>query len=250
MVSAYSTTRPSTLRAARPMVWMSEEAERRKPSLSASRMATSATSGRSRPSRSRLMPTRTSNSPEPQLAQDLDAGDGVDVGVQVLDPHARLGQVVGQVLGHLLGQGGDQHPVAAGHGRGRSARGGRRSGPWSGMIVDLGVDQAGGPDDLLDHLARVLELERARAWPTRRRTWPHPLDELLEAQRPVVHGRGQAEAVLDQRLLAGAVPGVLAVQLGHGHVALVDDAAGSPWGRSRAGCRAPRPGARPSRWRL
>ncbi len=57
------TTRPFTLRAARPMVWMSEEAERRNPSLSASRMATRATSGKSRPSRSRLMPTRTSKTP-------------------------------------------------------------------------------------------------------------------------------------------------------------------------------------------
>ena len=37
--------------------------DRRKPSLSASRIATSDTSGRSRPSRSRLMPTNTSYSP-------------------------------------------------------------------------------------------------------------------------------------------------------------------------------------------
>ena len=61
--SAYMWTSPDTLRAARPMVWMSEVAERRKPSLSASRIATRDTSGRSRPSRSRLMPTRTSYSP-------------------------------------------------------------------------------------------------------------------------------------------------------------------------------------------
>ncbi len=52
----------------------------------------------------------------------------------------------------------------------------------------------------------------------------HPLDELVEAQRPVVLGRGQAEAVLDQHVLARPVPGVLPVQLGHGHVALVDHA--------------------------
>ena len=62
-VSAYMITWPSTLRAARPIVWISEVSLRRKPSLSASRMATSDTSGRSRPSRSRLMPTSTSNSP-------------------------------------------------------------------------------------------------------------------------------------------------------------------------------------------
>ena len=50
-------------RAARPMVWISEVVERRNPSLSASRMATRETSGRSSPSRSRLMPISASNSP-------------------------------------------------------------------------------------------------------------------------------------------------------------------------------------------
>jgi len=62
-LSAYMWTSPDTLRAARPMVWMREVVERRKPSLSASRIATSETSGRSRPSRSRLMPTSTSKVP-------------------------------------------------------------------------------------------------------------------------------------------------------------------------------------------
>ena len=50
-------------RAARPKVWIRAVAERRKPSLSASRMATSETSGRSRPSRRRLMPIKASNWP-------------------------------------------------------------------------------------------------------------------------------------------------------------------------------------------
>ncbi|CAM5686206.1 hypothetical protein SGLAM104S_02953 [Streptomyces glaucescens] len=63
ILSAYMWTWPETLRAARPMVWIREVPERRKPSLSASRIATRDTSGRSRPSRSRLMPTRTSYSP-------------------------------------------------------------------------------------------------------------------------------------------------------------------------------------------
>lgn len=60
MWSAYMMTFPFTLRAARPAVWVSERCERRKPSLSASRMATSDTSGRSSPSRSRFTPTSTS----------------------------------------------------------------------------------------------------------------------------------------------------------------------------------------------
>ena len=63
ILSAYITTLPSTLRLARPMVWMSERSDLRNPSLSASRIATSVTSGRSSPSLSRLIPTSTSNWP-------------------------------------------------------------------------------------------------------------------------------------------------------------------------------------------
>ena len=86
------------------------------------------------------------------------------------------------------------------------------------MIVDLGVDQPGGADNLLDHLVGVLELDGPGVADTKTHL-ADPLDELLETQRPVVHGRGQPEAVLDQGLLAGPVAGVLAVQLGHGDMA-------------------------------
>src|SRR5215210_4151577 len=102
-LSAYMCTWPDTLRAARPMVWMSEVSLRRNPSLSASRIATNDTSGRSRPSRNRLIPTSTSNSPS-RSAQDLDALEGVDLRVEVTHPNAELQQVVGEVLGHLLGE--------------------------------------------------------------------------------------------------------------------------------------------------
>ncbi len=47
--------------------------------------------------------------------------------------------------------------------------------------------------------------------------------ELVEAERPVVEGRWQAEAVLDEGLLAGPVAAVHAPELGDRHVALVDD---------------------------
>ena len=62
-VSAYMITSPPMFRAARPIIWISDHADRRNPSLSASRIATSVTSGRSMPSRSRLIPTSTSNTP-------------------------------------------------------------------------------------------------------------------------------------------------------------------------------------------
>ena len=146
------------------------------------------------------MPDQHVDRAEPQLAQDLDPGDGVDVRVQVLDADAGVGQVVRQVLGHLLRQRGDEHPPAVAD---------RVVDPQP-QVVDLalgrlehhlGVDQAGRPDDLLDHLGGLFDLVGAGS----RRdedALGDALAELLEAQRPVVDGRGQAEPVLDQHVLA------------------------------------------------
>ena len=64
MESAYMITRPLTLRAALPAVCVSALPVRRKPSLSASSIATSETEGMSSPSLSRLTPTSTSNMPD------------------------------------------------------------------------------------------------------------------------------------------------------------------------------------------
>ena len=50
---------------------------------------------------------------EPQVAQDRDPLERVHLAVEVLDLDPELAQVVGQVLGHLLGQGRDQGALAA-----------------------------------------------------------------------------------------------------------------------------------------
>ena len=63
MLSAYIITSPLTFLAALPAVCVSDRPERRKPSLSASSMATSETDGMSSPSLSRFTPTSTSKSP-------------------------------------------------------------------------------------------------------------------------------------------------------------------------------------------
>src|SRR6185436_4397113 len=93
-----------------------------------------------------------------------------------------------------------------------------------GTDLDLGVDEARGTDDLLDDLAaRGLELVRRR----RRRDEDHlrhPRLPLLEPQRAVVERARQAEAVVDQRLLARAVAVEHAVDLRNRRVAFVDDA--------------------------
>ena len=142
--------------------------------------------------------------------------------MQVAAAQTHLEQVVGEVLGHLLGEGGDEHPLAA-------------LDPTvdrldevvdlalGGLDDDLGVDEPGGPHDLLDHPPlRLLDLVGRRRG-RQEDALVDPLVELVEAQRPVVGGRRQPEAVVDQRLLARAVALVLPVELGDGDVRLVDD---------------------------
>ena len=85
--------------------------DRRKPSLSASRIATRATSGRSRPSRSRFTPMRTSYSPRRRSRRIWTRLEGVDVRVQISRTDAELEEVVGEILGHLLRERGHQHAL-------------------------------------------------------------------------------------------------------------------------------------------
>ena len=63
-----------------------------------------------------------------QVAEELDALEGFDLGVHVAAADADLGVVAGEVFGHALGEGGDEDAlVALRRGRG-SRRAGRRSG--------------------------------------------------------------------------------------------------------------------------
>ena len=87
----------------------------------------------------------------PQVAQDLHALERADVAVQVARLDPLLDEVVGEVLGHLLGERRDEHALV----------------PLDALLDladevvdlavhrphdDLGVDQPGGADDLLDDL--------------------------------------------------------------------------------------------------
>ena len=62
-LSAYITTKPFTFLAALPAVWVNERSDLKKPSLSASRIATKLTSGRSNPSLNKFTPISTSKTP-------------------------------------------------------------------------------------------------------------------------------------------------------------------------------------------
>ncbi len=165
--------------------------------------------------------------PLPQLLEQLDPADRVDLRVQVAHPDAELEQVVGQVLAHLLGQRRDQDPLVA-------------LGAQPDLVHevvdlalgrlddDLGVDQAGRADHLLDDVGTgagagdAAQLVRSRG---RRQVdgLADPLEELLPLQRAVVHRARQPEAVVDQRRLAGAVALVHRPDLRHRHMALVED---------------------------
>ena len=204
------------------MVWMSEVSERRKPFLVGVEDGDEAAFGNVEALAQQVDADQHVESAEPEIAQNLDALQRLDVGVHVAHAHAVLVQIFGEVLGHALGQHRDQRAVAC---LGRLA-------DLADDVVDLGlgrphldrrVDQAGRADDLLgEDAAGLLHLPAAgrRRHGDRERAHGVPL---LEAQRTVVHAGGQAEAVLRQRRLAPEVAAIHAADLRDGDVALVDE---------------------------
>ncbi len=134
---------------------------------------------------------------------------------------AALQQIVRQVLGHLLRQGGDEDPLAdllappdlvqqvVDLVLGRAQ-------------LDLGVDEVGRPDQLLGDLRGMPQLERPRGGRDEDQL-RHLLEELVEAERAVVERRREPEAVVDERLLARAVALVHPADLRHCLVRLVDE---------------------------
>ncbi len=141
--------------------------------------------------------------------------------VHIPHPDTRRLEVVGQALRHLLGKGGHQHPlIPLG-----------ALGDLPDEVVDLpvhradlhaGIQQAGRPDHLLHNLARPLPLVLSGGGGDIHHL-VQPLLELVELQRAVVEGAGQAEAVLHQGGLPGPVPVEHGPDLGQSGVALVDE---------------------------
>src|SRR5260221_6256288 len=158
---------------------------------------------------------------EPEVAQDLDALDGLDLGVQVVDLDPHLPEVVREVLRHLLRQRRDDRPLAA-----LDAEVDLREEvvdlPVGRPDVDLRIDQAGRADDLFDQDRRALQLVRSRCRRYEDRL-VQPVLELLERERAVVEGAREAEAVLDEDVLAGLVAEEHAAGLRDRHVRLIDE---------------------------
>ncbi len=159
---------------------------------------------------------------QPQVADDLDALQGFDVGVHVAHADALLVHVFGEVLRHLLGQRGDEGAEAL---PGDVAA-------FGDQVVDLvldrpyfdrWVDQSGRADHLLgEDAAGALHLPRAGRGADIDGGRAHRVP-FLEFQRPVVDAGGQAEAEFGQRVFAAVIAFVHRADLRHRHMAFVGE---------------------------
>lgn len=156
---------------------------------------------------------------EAEVFDDLHPLEGIDFVVHILDLDPLFRQEIRQILGHFLGQGRHQHPlVLCGAGVDLAQQVGDL--PFHRAHRDERVQKAGGPDDLLGHLGAVLALVLAGGG----RNEDHLVQlrlHFLKFQGAVVERRGQTEAVLHQRFLAGIVAAVHGAHLRQGDVALI-----------------------------
>src|SRR5260370_5432042 len=159
---------------------------------------------------------------QPEVADDFDAFQRVDVGMQVAAADAGFVHVFHQVLGHALGQHRHQHALAL---LGAVAA-------LGDQVVDLlldraddhrRIDQPSRPDDLLDEGALgALHLPRAGGGADEGRLRAERLP-LLALQPPVVDRLREAAAELGHNALALEVAAEHAADLRHCDVAFVDD---------------------------
>ena len=101
------------LRAARPMVWIRRGLRAQEALLVGVEDGHQAALGDVQALAQQVDADQHVEGAQPQVADDLDPLQGVDVGVHVAHAQALLVHVLGEVLGHLLGQHGDQGAVAA-----------------------------------------------------------------------------------------------------------------------------------------
>ena len=142
--------------------------------------------------------------------------------MHVVDLNAGIKQMVGQVLGHALGERGHQHALLAGNALANLVLKIVNL-PTNRTHIDLGVEQTGRTNDLLNVVLAHPQLIVAR----RGRNVDelgNPRLKLIETKRTVIERRGQAKAVLHQGHLTRTVAFVHAADLRHRYMALVDDA--------------------------
>ena len=104
-------TWPETLRAARPIVWISERPGPQEALLVGVEDRHEAHLGEVEALPQQVDADKDVVLAQPKLAEQLDTAQGVDLAVQVARPDAGLEQVVGQIFGHLLGERGDENAL-------------------------------------------------------------------------------------------------------------------------------------------
>ncbi len=77
-------------------------------------MATRETSGRSRPSRRQVDADEDVEFAAAEIAEDFDAVERFDFGVQVAAADSDFCEIFGEVFGHAFGQRGDEHAFVSG----------------------------------------------------------------------------------------------------------------------------------------
>ena len=142
--------------------------------------------------------------------------------MHVVDLNAGIKQVVGQVLGHALGQRGHQHALFAGNALANLVLKIVNL-PTNRTHIDLGVEQTGRTNDLLNVILAHSQLIVTRRGRNIDKLGD-PCLKLIETKRAVIERRGQAKTMLHQRHLTRAVTFVHAANLRHRHMALIDDA--------------------------
>ena len=157
-----------------------------------------------------------------QIAQNLDAIERFDFGVQIAAANADFREIFGQVLGHALRQRGDQHALVA---LGAHAN-------FFEQVVDLAldrtnfdlrIDQARRANDLLDDYAAGFRQFVRAGRGGDIDDLVHAVLEFFKGERAIVERAGHAEAVVDQSLLARAVAVEHAAHLADGLVRFVDE---------------------------
>jgi len=146
---------------------------------------------------------------QPEIADQLDPFQRLDIAVHVADLDPRLVHEFGQVLRHPLGQRGDQSAIALR----------RNLAAFVDHVIDLildrfdldrWIDQPRRADHLFaEHAAGLFHFPGTRRRRDADRLRPHRVP-FIEAQRPVVDTTGQPETIFGQRDLAAMIA------LGHG----------------------------------
>ena len=155
-----------------------------------------------------------------QTTENLHALDSINIGVQIFNIESSLAQVVAKVFGHTLSQGGGEGTLVRFRGFADFANKIFHL-PIDRTDLHLGVDEASRTNDLLGnhfgYIKFVLCGCRGNV-----NCLPSNFLKLFFFLRTVIHGRGQAEAEVDEALFTRAVAVIHGANLWKCDVTLVD----------------------------